>query len=48
MKNRHESAEKAKPKHLLCVLLLLFFEVIKVRPLLEMYSTNAIAVGESN
>jgi len=46
-KNRHESAEKAKSKHLLCVTSVIF-RSNKVRSMLETHSTKATAIGESN
>jgi len=47
VKNKHESSEKNKPKHLLCVTPVTF-RSNKVRPMLEMYSTKAITVGENS
>jgi len=46
-KNRHESAQKTKPKHLLYVTSVIF-RSNKVRSVLETHSTKAISVAESN
>jgi len=47
VKNRHESAEKTKPKHLLCVTSIILRSK-QVRSMLETHWMKATAVGESN
>jgi len=43
----HESVEKTKPKHLLCVISVIF-RSNKVRSMLETHTKETTAIGESN